>query len=495
MPVLPTNTGGSRRPATDTDRGGRLAKAMLFPTITFAVFLVLVLAVHTVLLERPTAWKASMLVASYVFYGWWDWRFLSLIWVSTIVDFMAGRAIHATDDTRLRRLWLCLSLGTNLGMLGFFKYAGFFVDSFVDLLAGLGVEASTGTLGIILPVGISFYTFQTMSYSIDIYRRVLEPTDRLLDFALFVGFFPQLVAGPIVRARDFLSQLATDDRAPIDTGLATKLILGGLFKKMVLADVLGAKLVDGVFANPGGATGLEVLLAIYGYAFQIYGDFSGYSDIAIGIALLLGFRFPMNFDQPYRALSLQDFWRRWHISLSSWLRDYIYIGLGGNRRGQGRTARNILVTMLLGGLWHGAGWTFVLWGAIHGIGLVVERAIPGLLGGKPTPVRRMARTLMTFHLVCAGWVFFRAVDLGRAVEVFAGLGGSWTSAPTIGLGVVLLLLVGVATQFVPAGMADAWWDRATRLPVPLQAIGVIVAILVFDLLGPDGVKPFLYFKF
>ena len=242
-------------------------------------------------------------------------------------------------------------------------------------------------------------------------------------------------------------------------------------------------------------SGLLVLLAIYGYAVQIYGDISGYSDIAIGIALLLGFRFPMNFDQPYRALSLQDFWRRWHISLSSWLRDYLYIGLGGNRRGQGRTARNILVTMLLGGLWHGAGWTFVLWGAIHGIGLVVERAIPGLLGGKPTPVRRMARTLMTFHLVCAGWGFFRAVDLGRAVEVFAGLGGSWTSAPTIGLGVVLLLLVGVATQFVPAGMADAWWDRATRLPVPLQAIGVIVAILVFDLLGPDGVKPFLYFKF
>ncbi|MED5393215.1 MAG: MBOAT family O-acyltransferase [Actinomycetota bacterium] len=468
---------------------------MLFPTITFAVFLVLVLAVHTVLLERPTAWKASMLAASYVFYGWWDWRFLSLIWLSTLVDFVAGRGIHATNDTRHRRLWLSCSLGTNLGMLGFFKYAGFFVDSFVDLLASFGVAASTGTLGIILPVGISFYTFQTMSYSIDIYRRVLEPTDRLLDFALFVGFFPQLVAGPIVRARDFLVQLGTDDRAPIDTGLATKLILGGLFKKMVLADVLGAELVDGVFANPGGATGLEVLLAVYGYAFQIYGDFSGYSDIAIGIALLLGFRFPMNFDQPYRALSLQDFWRRWHISLSSWLRDYLYIGLGGNRRGRGRTARNILMTMLLGGLWHGAGWTFVLWGAIHGIGLVVERAIPGLVGGKPTPVRRMARTLVTFHLVCAGWVFFRAVDVSRAIEVFAGLGGSWTSAPTIGLGVVLLLLVGATTQFVPAGMADAWWDRAARLPVPLQAIGVIVAILVFDLLGPDGVKPFLYFAF
>ncbi len=468
---------------------------MLFPTITFAVFLVLVLAVHTVLLERPTAWKASMLVASYVFYGWWDWRFLTLIWISTGVDFVAGRAIHGTDDPGRRRLWLWCSLATNLGMLGFFKYAGFFVDSFVDLLGSLGVEASPGPLGIILPVGISFYTFQTMSYSIDIHRRVLVPTDRLLDFALFVGFFPQLVAGPIVRARDFLAQLATDDRSPIDTGRATRLVLGGLFKKMVLADVLGARLVDGVFADPGGSTGLETLLGIYGYALQIYGDFSGYSDIAIGIALLLGFRFPANFDQPYRALSLQDFWRRWHISLSSWLRDYLYIGLGGSRGGRGRTARNLMATMLLGGLWHGAGWTFVLWGAIHGIGLVVERSVPGLLGGESSRVGRVVRTLVTFHVVCAGWVFFRAVDVGRAVDVFAALGGSWTSAPGMGMGVVLLLLVGVATQLMPAGAADQWWDRAARLPVVVQAAGVTVAILAFDLLGPDGVKPFLYFAF
>ncbi len=474
---------------------------MLFPTITFAVFLALVLAVHTVLLERPTAWKASMLVASYVFYGWWDWRFLTLIWISTGVDFVSGRAIHATEDPTRRRLWLWCSLGTNLGMLGFFKCAGFFVDSFVDLLGGLGIEASAGPLGIILPVGISFYTFQTMSYSIDIHRRVLEPTDRLLDFALFVGFFPQLVAGPIVRARDFLAQLATDDRSPIDTGRATRLILGGLFKKMVLADVIGAELVDGVFADPGGATGLETLLAIYGYALQIYGDFSGYSDIAIGLALLLGFRFPMNFDQPYRALSLQDFWRRWHISLSSWLRDYLYIGLGGSRGGRARTARNLLATMLLGGLWHGAGWTFVLWGAIHGVGLVVERFVVERLApvgsgpGEPSRIGRVVRTLVTFHVVCVGWVFFRAVDVGRATEVFGALGGSWTSAPTVSVGVLLLLLVGAATQMVPAGVADAWWDRAARLPVAAQAVGVTLAILAFDLLGPDGVKPFLYFAF
>lgn len=474
---------------------------MLFPTITFALFLVLVLAVHTVLLTRPTAWKASMLAASYVFYGWWDWRFLSLIWLSTVVDFVAGQAIYASDDQGRRRVWLWCSLTTNLGMLGFFKYANFFVDQFVEGLSSLGITASPGPLGIILPVGISFYTFQTMSYSIDIYRRVLKPTDQLLDFALFVGFFPQLVAGPIVRARDFLNQLATDDRRPIDSGLATRLILGGLFKKMVLADVLGAELVDGVFANPGSATGPETLLAIYGYALQIYGDFSGYSDIAIGVALLLGFRFPVNFNQPYRALSLRDFWRRWHISLSSWLRDYLYIGMGGSRRGSARTMRNILATMVLGGLWHGAGWTFVLWGALHGIGMVIERVIwPEAETGKTAQfgssrLGQAVRGLLTFHIVCAAWVLFRSVDLERALEVFKALGGPWDSVPSLSLGITLLLAIGAATQWVTPGRTNTWWEWAAQLPVLIQAAGIAVAILVFDSLGPDGVKPFLYFAF
>jgi D-alanyl-lipoteichoic acid acyltransferase DltB (MBOAT superfamily) len=360
----------------------------------------------------------------------------------------------------------------------------------------LGIPVSMTTLEVVLPVGISFYTFQTMSYSIDVHRRVLEPTDSLLDFALFVGFFPQLVAGPIVRARDFLSQLATNDRSPIDTTRAIRLILGGLFKKMVLADVLAASLVDGVFANPDGATGLETLLAIYGYALQIYGDFSGYSDIAIGIALLLGFRFPVNFNQPYRALSLSDFWRRWHISLSSWLRDYLYIGLGGNRRGRARTARNLLATMLLGGLWHGAGWTFILWGAIHGVGLVVERRIAERWPSDETGrVGRLLRSLVTFHLVCAAWVFFRSVDVERALEVFSALGGSWTSVPGLSVGVVLLLLLGLLTQVVAPGRLDGLWEKAGRLPLVVQAAGITLAILSFDALGPDGVAPFIYFRF
>ena len=470
---------------------------MLFPTITFAVFLTLVLAAHTVLLKRPRAWKVTMLVASYVFYGWWDWRFLTLIWISTLVDYGTGLAIDATTDQRRRRAYLVVSLATNLGMLGFFKYADFFVTEFVNMMADLGMTVSARPLGIILPVGISFYTFQTMSYSLDIYRGTLRPTRDLGDFALFVAFFPQLVAGPIVRARDFLDQLASNDRAPLDTGRSMKLILGGLFKKVVIADVLATRLVDGVFADPGGATGLETLLAVYGYALQIYGDFSGYSDIAIGIALLLGFRFPENFDQPYRAASLQDFWRRWHISLSTWLRDYLYIGMGGSRGGRTRTYRNLLVTMVLGGLWHGAGWTFLIWGLLHGVGLVVGRFIRDRRGSQ-APAGRLARFIriaFTFHLVCVGWVFFRAVDLDRALEVFGALGGSWTSAPSLDGGVVALLVLGMFLQFAPRGRADGCWRAFGRAPVVVQAAAVLVAILGIDLLGPDGVAPFIYFAF
>ena len=469
---------------------------MLFPTITFAVFLTLVLAAHTVLLKRPRAWKTTMLVASYVFYAWWDWRFLTLIWISTLVDYGTGIAIDASSDPRRRKAFLIVSLATNLGMLGVFKYADFFVTEFVNLMADLGMTVSARPLGIILPVGISFYTFQTMSYSLDIHRGTLRPTRDLRDFALFVAFFPQLVAGPIVRARDFLEQLATNERAPLDTGRSMQLILGGLFKKVVLADVLATRLVDGVFADPGGATGLETLLAVYGYALQIYGDFSGYSDIAIGLALLLGFRFPENFNQPYRAASLQEFWRRWHISLSTWLRDYLYIGMGGSRRGKARTYRNLLVTMMLGGLWHGAGWTFLIWGLLHGIGLVVGRIIRDRRGEAPiSRLGRFVRVVATFHLVCIGWVFFRAVDLERALEVFGALGGSWTSAPSLDGGVVALLLLGLVLQFAPRGRTDGFWASLGRAPVVVQAAVVLVTILGIDLLGPDGVAPFIYFAF
>lgn len=470
---------------------------MLFPTITFAIFLTIVLLVHTVLLKKPTLWKICMLIASYIFYSWWDWRFLTLIWTSTLVDFWAGQRIENTASTSHRRSYLLLSICTNLGMLAYFKYAGFFVDSFVDVMGSLGFNLSVEPLRIILPVGISFYTFQTMSYSIDIYRNNLKPTKSLLDFALFVGFFPQLVAGPIVRAKDFLQQLSTNNREPIQMGRATKLILGGLFKKIVIADLLATEIVDGVFRNPAGSTGLETLIGIYGYALQIYGDFSGYSDIAIGIALLLGFQFSDNFNQPYRALSLQDFWRRWHISLSSWLRDYLYIGLGGNRKGRIKTYRNLLLTMLLGGLWHGAAWTFVAWGLLHGGGLAIERAIDerSLEPVNQKPFRRFLRGLFTFHLVCAGWVFFRSVDMDRAFEVFAALGNSWTSAPSMNWGVAVVLLIGILMQTCSVGTFDRLWEQFSKLPAALQGISIAIAVVGMDVVGPDGVAPFIYFQF
>ena len=470
---------------------------MLFPTITFAIFLTIVLLVHTVLLKKPTLWKICMLIASYIFYSWWDWRFLTLIWTSTLVDFWAGQRIENTTSTSRRRSYLLLSICTNLGMLAYFKYAGFFVDSFVDVMGSLGFNLSVEPLRIILPVGISFYTFQTMSYSIDIYRNNLKPTKSLLDFALFVGFFPQLVAGPIVRAKDFLQQLSTNNREPIQMGRATKLILGGLFKKIVIADLLATEIVDGVFRNPTGSTGLETLIGIYGYALQIYGDFSGYSDIAIGIALLLGFQFSDNFNQPYRALSLQDFWRRWHISLSSWLRDYLYIGLGGNRKGRIKTYRNLLLTMLLGGLWHGAAWTFVAWGLLHGGGLAIERAIDerSLEPVNQKPFRRFLRGLFTFHLVCAGWVFFRSVDIDRAFEVFAALGNSWTSAPSMNWGVAVVLLIGILMQTCSVGTFDRLWEQFSKLPAALQGISIAIAVVGMDVVGPDGVAPFIYFQF
>ncbi len=438
-----------------------------------------------------------MLLASYLFYSWWDWRFLGLIWLSTMVDYGTGIAIERAQQKQRKRIFLTLSICTNLGMLAVFKYADFFIVEFVNLLADLGVNVSARPLGIILPVGISFYTFQTMSYSLDIYRGVLKPTRDLRDFALFVAFFPQLVAGPIIRARDFLSQLATNDRAPLDVGRSMQLILGGLFKKLVLADVLASRLVDDVFANPQGATALETLLAIYGYALQIYGDFSGYSDIAIGIALLLGFQFPANFDQPYRAASLQEFWRRWHITLSSWLRDYLYIGMGGSHRGRARTYRNLLFTMFLGGLWHGAGWTFVVWGSIHGVGLVICHYLRGRrTDSQPTNrLLHTAKIVLTFHVICAGWVFFRSVDLVRSFEIFASLSGSWTSAPSLDAGLVALLLLGAFMQLVPKGYTDSGWTKLGGAPVVIQAIVVLLAVLGIDLLAPEGVQPFIYFSF
>lgn len=463
---------------------------VLFPTFTFAVFFLVVYGVHVLLRARPTAWKTAMLAASAIFYGWWDERFLSLIAVSIVFNWwMATKVEKTSGRKRTRRIRFAVI--ANLTLLGFFKYYGFFVESLTE---AFGADQPLPFIEVILPVGISFYTFQAISYVVDVGRRDVRAV-ALIDVGVFLSFFPQLVAGPIVRAKEFLPQLDRhrfgDDVNSFD---AAWMIGRGLFKKVVIATYLGESVVDPVFAAPTEATKLELLQAMYGYAIQIYADFSGYTDIAIGIALLLGFRFPVNFDNPYRSLSVQDFWRRWHITLSNWLRDYLYISLGGNRLGSLRTYRNLMLTMVLGGLWHGAAWTFVAWGAIHGTALVIERLLGAGSVSTERPVVAAARWFLTFHIVCVAWVLFRADSFEIAADMLTGiatapLGGEveWWA---------LLVIVGaLVMQMLPAGLFVTLRDRCADIDPAIQGavLGVWIALIVA--LGPEGVAPFIYFQF
>ena len=343
---------------------------MLFPTFTFAVFFAVVLPLSWALRGRATAWKILILTASAVFYGYWDWRFLGLLALMILVNEVAAVAVHRQPEPARRKRLTGTAVVFDLAVLGVFKYYGFFVSSLED---SFGLEGPA--LDIVLPVGVSFFTFQAISYVVDVHRQEATPAP-LLDFAVYLSFFPQLVAGPIVRATEFLPELRasrTPDR--VEASRATLLIARGLVKKVVIADFIGRAIVNDAFGTPGEYSAWDVLFGIYGYAIQIYADFSGYTDMAIGLALLLGFRFPQNFDRPYAAVSVQDFWRRWHMTLSRWLRDYLYVPLGGNRAGRSATYRNLLLTMALGGLWHGAAWTFVVWGLYQGLGLAIERAL------------------------------------------------------------------------------------------------------------------------
>lgn len=402
---------------------------MLFNSYVFWVFLAIVLALHAPL---DRIWRNRLLlVASYVFYGFWDWRFLFLIFASTMVDFVVALAMDRTDVAQRRRALLTVSMVANLGILGFFKYFDFFAAQLQAVLSAAGLPVTLPLLHLILPVGISFYTFQTMSYTIDVYRRQMKPTTRFFDFALFVAFFPQLVAGPIERASRLLPQiLSPRPRTTEDFRHGLYQVLYGLFLKVVVADNMAA-IADAVFASRAQElSGWEVAAGVYAFAFQIYGDFAGYSAIARGVARWLGYDLMVNFRMPYLSASPSEFWRRWHISLSSWLRDYLYIPLGGNRGGPSRTYRNLGLTMLLGGLWHGAAWTFVVWGAYQGAILVVYRLFErqdwraGRGGPAPPkrtttparsawPVRRILGTLVMFQLACVGWLFFRADSLGQ----------------------------------------------------------------------------------
>lgn len=399
---------------------------MLFNSLDFAFFLPLVFLLYWfVANKRLRVQNIFLVAASYFFYGWWDWRFLSLIVISTLVDFAVGRALGAELRPNRRRLLLWISIAVNLGFLGFFKYFNFFVDSFSTAFSFMGMPSGNSSLRIILPVGISFYTFQTMSYTIDIYRKKLEPTRDLAGFAAFVAFFPQLVAGPIERASNLLPQMLKKRVFSRDTATkGIRLILWGFIKKIVIADSL-APAVNEIFSNYQDQSSAILLLGALLFAFQIYGDFSGYSDIARGVARLLGFELMLNFNFPYFSRSIGEFWRKWHISLSTWFRDYLYIPLGGSRVGKARGVRNIFAIFLVSGLWHGANWTFVTWGGIHAL-----LFIPSFVAGKnrqhleplragrfllPHPLE-ILKILLIFSLVTLAWIFFRAGSIHEAVD-------------------------------------------------------------------------------
>jgi D-alanyl-lipoteichoic acid acyltransferase DltB (MBOAT superfamily) len=470
---------------------------MAFNSLHFVVFLATVFGLYWLVAPHRRLRNALLLAASYWFYMHWDWRYAALLVFSTVLDYTVALAIEATDRPGRRKLLLACSLAGNLGVLATFKYFNFFLDSFASTLGAIGFSGELGHLQVLLPVGISFYTFQTLSYTIDVYRGSLPARRSLLDVAVFVAFFPQLVAGPIVRASDFLPQLDLrpryDDRRTLD---GVRLIFRGLAKKVLIADTLAVAIVDPVYAEPGAWSGAANLLATYAYALQIYCDFSGYSDAAIGSAKLLGLELPINFNRPYLAVNIRDFWARWHISLSTWLRDYLYVPLGGNRKGQWLTYRNLAITMLLGGLWHGAAWNFVLWGAFHGGWLMTNRWLFGG-GAKPAEAplaERIARRALTFHLVCVGWVLFRAANAFEAATV---LGRIVTWAPgrfEAGPLVWAPLAIGFALHW----LNPAWLARLERRFVdsPGAVQGAAYATMILLLVAAGGVEtPFIYFQF
>ncbi len=473
---------------------------MLFNSLTFVVFFVLVLALH----NAPLSWttkKTNLLIASYLFYAAWNPPFVILLWISTLVDWNVAKKMYTEQVKSRRRMLLAASVVVNLGLLGYFKYGGFLLENFVALAAMASIEYKPPEWNIILPVGISFYTFQTMAYSLDVYLRRAKPSKSFLDFALFVTFFPQLVAGPIVRPTHLLPQFAVPKVAsPRQLYWGLGLITIGLFQKIVVADGLLAPIADEVFGAEEMLHPLDAWLGTLAFSGQIFSDFAGYSTTAIGVALTLGFGLPDNFRFPYAAIGFSDFWRRWHISLSSWLRDYLYVPLGGNRKGNLRTYANLMTTMLLGGLWHGASWTFVVWGGLHGLFLAAERWLTARFGDRDIWNKRVIRVLlalMTYFLVNITWVFFRAADFAMAWRMIV------TMLTFVTDGEKVLPTVFILQTVITIGiMLAIHWrmrnrqlaDEIGRLPVWLTGLiwGVMLTMIVITQGGSDA---FIYFQF
>ncbi len=460
---------------------------MLFNSTLYLVFLPLVAVLFHAASPRARRWL--LLISSYAFYWVWSIPFSLLLLLSTIVDHAAALVIDGTDRRTVRRAALGISLAANLGVLATFKYADFFAES-IESLTG---QRPWPILGLVLPLGISFYTFQTMSYTIDVYRGHMRARRSLMDVALYVSFFPQLVAGPIIRADTLVPQLRVANAVDwilIRGGIG--MILWGMLKKVYFADAM-APVVNEAFANPAAVSGLSLLAATYAFAVQIYCDFSGYSDIAIGSALVLGVRLPENFRSPYLSCSIREFWRRWHISLSTWLRDYLYIPLGGGRKGIPRTYANLMITMLIGGLWHGAGWNWVVWGGLQG-GLMIAERLLGISEDRPrSMLRTIFRWLVTFHLVCLSWVFFRATDLGQAFEVISRIAGMddglqvALAAPLIALSLLLIAEI--------ARIRSAWIGRfESSADLAFWACMIAIPILALTFAAAPSTE-FIYFQF
>ena len=484
---------------------------MIFSSGLFLFCALLFLPLYMLLRRTTTLRIIYVSLFSLFFYYESSGEYVLILLFAATMDFFIGRAIGRSEDEVYRKRLLITSICVNIGMLSYFKYFYFLLDLGQMLLASLGIATEPAipleARDYFIPAGISFYTFQTLSYTADIYRREITPLKRWIDYLFYLSFFPQLVAGPIVRAKDFIPQIYRRPQLlKAEYGEALTLILSGLVKKAIIGDFIGANLVDLIFAEPTRFTGLENLFAVYGYAMQIYCDFSGYSDMAIGIALLLGFRFNINFDSPYQSGNITEFWRRWHISLSTWLRDYLYIPLGGNRKGQIRTYVNLLVTMLLGGLWHGAAVRFILWGAIHGVALALHKLYMQIFDAlgwrrkKPLKIQRFLGQIITFHLVCFAWIFFRADSMETALSVITQISDHFT--PEVFLqfvvgykNVLLLLLLGYLLHFTSKKQELRFRSWLTDLPFIGQVCLFIVTVFLLIQIRSVDAQPFIYFNF
>lgn len=476
---------------------------LIFSSGLFLFFFLVFTLFYALLYKKLKLRIFYIILFSLYFYYKSSGNYFLLLLLVSFSDFMIGWGVYRTGNRTKRRWLTALSLLLDLGLLVYFKYT----HMFIDLVNNFRTE-QIGFADIFLPVGISFFTFQSLSYIIDIYRNRIRPLDSWLDYLFYISFFPQLVAGPIVRARDFIPQIHRNP--PVVTremlGEGIVLIICGLFKKAVISDYISTNFVDRVFDSPSLYSGFENLMAVYGYALQIYCDFSGYSDMAIGIALLLGFRFNINFDSPYQSASITEFWHRWHISLSTWLKDYLYISLGGNRKGKIRTYFNLIATMLLGGLWHGASLQFVLWGGLHGTALAVHKfflhRFPSLKseGAKMKVLSRIGGIFLTFNLVCIGWIFFRAGTMEKAGEIFSQIFTDFHASVipdfiTGYKGIVFLMVVGYLLHFTPHRIETAFRKTVVSAPLLLQAALVTLVIWVIFQVKSGDIQPFIYFQF